>query len=119
MLINLSNHPSSKWSEAQTQSAHQYGDIVDLPFPKVDPKGDETDVVNLAEEYFQKVLDLANGTNVTVHLMGEMTLTYALVQRLQKIGIVCVASTTQRVSIDLPDGRQESVFKFVKFRKYQ
>ena len=33
MLINLTNHPLSKWDEAQLQAAAQYGECVDIPFP--------------------------------------------------------------------------------------
>jgi len=118
MLINLSNHPSSLWSKTQIKTAKQYGEIVDLPFPQVDPSGDESYIETLAVECCQKVLDLANYNFVTVHLMGEMTLTMALVKKLQAFGITCVASTTERVTCILSDGRKESVFKFVRFRNY-
>lgn len=119
MLINLSNHPSSNWSHEQAETAKRlYGDIVDLPFPNVDPAGNEEYIEALADEYCKKVKELAAGKEVTVHLMGEMALTLALVQRLQTQGIPCVAATTQRMTVEYPDGRKESFFKFIKFRKY-
>lgn len=119
MLINLSNHPSSKWSEKQLAAAHsQFGEIIDLPFPIVDPQADESQVVALADEYLQKVLHLSNNQNAAVHLMGEMNFSFALVTRLQNAGFICVASTTQRIVHELPDGGKEVQFKFVQFRKY-
>ena len=119
MFINLSNHPSANWSAEQTEAAKRlYGAIVDLPFPAVDPAGDEAYIAALADEYCQNVLVISGDENVTVHLMGEMTLTFALLQRLLSHGILCVASTTRRETVEYPDGRKESSFKFVRFRKY-
>lgn len=119
MFINLSNHPSVNWSVEQKDTAERlYGEIIDLPFPVVDPAGDEAYIATLADEYYRQIMDLSGGMSVTVHLMGEMTLTFALVQRLQAEGITCVASTTKRETVEFPDGRKESVFNFVQFRKY-
>ena len=119
MFINLSNHPSANWSAEQRNTAELlYGEIFDLPFPVVDPAGDEEYISSLADEYCRKILDLSDGMPVTVHLMGEMTLTFALIQRLQAVGILCVASTTERVTNETPDGHKESFFKFIQFRKY-
>ena len=42
MLINFTNHPAARWSEAQRMAARQYGAVVDLPFPEVDPAASET-----------------------------------------------------------------------------
>ena len=119
MLINLSNHPSANWSAEQKQAAEQqFGKIVDLPFPTVDPDGDEEYIETLANEYCGKVLECAKIQSITVHLMGEMTFTFALLQKLIFHGIPCVASTTRRETVEYPDGRKESFFKFVKFRCY-
>lgn len=118
MLINLSNHPSDQWSEEQTEAAKGYGEIVDLPFPAVDAVGDESYVANLAESYLRKVLDFAQGCSVVVHLMGEMTLTHALVVRLQRHDITCIASTSERVSEEVC-GVKTSCFQFVRFRRYE
>ena len=95
-----------------------YGEIVDLPFPAVAPDGDEDYIAALADKYCSKVLEYAKTQTVTVHLMGEMTLTFALLQRLQIQGVPCVASTTQRETVE-EDGVKKSIFRFVKFRKYQ
>ena len=123
MLINLSNHPSSNWSSQQLSVAEIYGDLADLPFPAVDPSGDEKYIQSLCEEYLQKInnicRDLAcNKSTITVHIMGEMTFTFAILKALQKQNIECISSTTERISSE-EDGLKTSEFKFVKFRKYQ
>ena len=120
MFINLSNHPSANWSMEQIEAARRLsGEIVDLPFPDIDPAGDETYIAALADDYCRKVLEISGNENVVVHLMGEMTLTFALVQRLCMHSIPCVASTTERVTVEYADGRKESMFQFVHFRKYE
>lgn len=119
MFLNLSNHPSANWSAEQKTTAEQlYGEIIDLPFPQVDPYGDEEYIASIANDYCRQIKDLSGEHPVTVHLMGEMTLTFALLQRLSAEGIPCVASTTERVTNETPDGRKESFFKFIQFRKY-
>lgn len=118
MFINLSNHPSSKWSEAQIEAAMQYGDIIDMPFPEVDPNSDEAYIANLADEYCRKILDMEDGTPLTVHLMGEMTLAFALVARLKANGVVCLASTTERIVLEETPGVKTNVFRFARFRRY-
>ena len=119
MFINLSNHPSTLWETEQLQEASQYGEVRDLSFPQVPPDADETAINALAEEYERKILSMTDDVeHLTVHLMGEMTLTCSLVRRLAAQGINVVASTTRRETATLPDGRQVSAFKFIRFRKY-
>ena len=119
MFINLSNHPSSRWSREQTEAAKQYGDIIDLPFPQVDPNGDEAYIAHLAENYCRKVTSLANGNPVAVHLMGEMTLTFALARLLKEAGIPCMAATTERVVMENEPEVKTAIFRFIRFRKYE
>jgi hypothetical protein len=120
MLINLSNHPISMWSEAQKKAAYdQYGQVVDLLFPAVDPAGDEEYVKALVTEYLSKIQSIIRDfSNVTVHIMGEMNFTFAMITELQKLGIKCVASTTTRVTLE-DNGVKSSEFRFVKFREYE
>ena len=47
-----------------------------------------------------------------------MTFSMALLERLKRNYIQCVASTSQRQAIEVGNGRKESVFKFMRFRKY-
>jgi len=121
MLINLSNHPSDNWSNEQKLKAiEQYQKIVDIPFPEVDPNGDEEYIENLAGQYLNKILEIKNRTfeTVVVHLMGELTFSFALLVKLKAYGVRCVASTTQRVVMDEGNGRVTKLFRFVRFRKY-
>lgn len=113
MLLNLSNHPSASWSPAQIAAAG--GKVIDLPFPAVDPAGDETYIAQLATEYYNKILEMQDVT--TVHLMGEMNFTFALVTLLKARGIKCVASTTKRETVE-EGGVKVSKFNFVRFRVY-
>ena len=50
--------------------------------------------------------------------MGEMTLTYKIVQRLKANDIVCLASSTDRIVEDVSDGEKLVKFDFVRFREY-
>lgn len=134
MLINLSNHPALKWSEAQTIAAKkQFGDIYDLPFPQINPKYSSVEVSNLAEEYVGKIQDISyndtmnraqtddgvfSSNNLTVHVMGELTFCFAVVQKLKSLNINCVASTTMRNVIEEKNGQKTVLFEFVKFRNY-
>lgn len=117
MFINLTNHPSEKWSEEQLKAAHQYGEIVDLSFPIIEPTFTKGEVIILVNECADTIMGIKDGDTV-VHIMGEMTFTYNLVNALKEFGITCLASTTERNTIILPDGKKVSEFKFVQFREY-
>lgn len=121
MLINLSNHPSPKWGRAQQEAAKiLYGEVLDIAFPSVDPDGDVDYIENLANEYVDKVCLLAGGDKTcTVHLMGELTLTFAILKKLTKLDMECVASTSERLVKEFENGKKEVTFSFVQFRKYQ
>ena len=118
VLINFSNHPSESWSEKQIKAAQKYGEIIDLPFPDIDPYMNKKQLQALSADYVQKIQAMAKGYHFTVHLMGEMTFTYMVVSQLKEVGIECIASTTQREVEETSDGRKTSVFQFVSFRNY-
>lgn len=116
MLLNLSNHPSAKWSETQQAAAEaRYSKVEDLPFPNIDPNWTEAEVQRLAEEYLEQVIQMAP---TAVHIMGEMTFTYTLVRQLMAAGIPCLASTTERI-VSEEEGKKVVQFKFVQFRRYE
>ncbi|MCF0185165.1 MAG: CRISPR-associated protein [Bacteroidaceae bacterium] len=119
MFINLTNHPSHQWAPEQLTAATVYGAVVDIPFPSIAPNADEQVIQSLVNEYETRVLNMAGESLPTVHLMGEMNFTHALVKRLQSRGIVCVASTTERRTEELPDGVKQNKFQFVRFRRYE
>lgn len=115
MLLNLSNHPSSTWPDNQKKAAiEQYESIEDLAFPQIDPQADEDGIEKLVEGYELKIRKI---NPMAVHIMGEMTFTFRLVNRLKSIGIPCMASTTNR-KVTEKDGVKTSVFEFVRFRSY-
>jgi CRISPR-associated Csx2 family protein len=115
-LLNLSNHPAKGWSESQLDQAQaRFGEVKDLPFPTIDPEWSDTEISELVSEYFAQILQLRPRA---VHLMGEMTFTFALVHRLQSIGIPCLASTTERIVLEEKDGKKTMQFRFVQFRPY-
>lgn len=117
MLINLSNHPSIMWESDQLNAAARYGRIIDIPFPKVAPEGDEDYIEQLVTNTMDSILQYTDKEEVTVHIMGEMTFVYLLVNRLSMIGIPCLASTTERIAQET-DNIKISNFKFIRFRKY-
>lgn len=118
MLINLSNHPSTNWSETQLSAAQKYGKIYDLPFPQVDAAAKQSDIHKLAEEYFIQIQKLGMPQEVVVHIMGEFTFCFTLVNMLKMAGYNCVASTTQRKVKELGNEKKEVTFDFVNFREY-
>ena len=118
LFLNLSNHPSDKWSKAQLDAARAYGEVVDMPFPEIDPGATTEEIHRLAEEYAKEISSRYPDCDLTVHLMGEMTFCFRLVTLLHARGVRCVASTTQRKTSELPDGKKESIFEFQAFREY-
>ena len=117
MFINLTNHPSKDWSAEQLEAALRYGEIVDLPFPIIEPSFSKEEVLFLVKECSNTIMGIMNGDTV-VHVMGEMTFTHNLVNALKDLGITCLASTTERNTIMTVDGKKISEFKFVQFREY-
>ena len=118
MLINLSNHPSGKWSKEQVEAAWRYGEVYDMPFPVVNPGASHEDVQSLAERYVEEIVSLAEKGNIVVHVMGEMTFSFMVISLLKQRNISCVASTTSRNTEETDDGRKISDFRFVRFREY-
>ena len=118
LFINLSNHPSSTWQPAQLKAARQYGEIIDIDFPAVDALCMPERVDQLANQYALDIINRGAPTCITAHVMGEMALTFRIVELLKAQGIRCVASTTERIVTDLTDNRKETQFSFVQFREY-
>lgn len=118
LLINLSNHPSADWGARQREAAEMYGEIEDMDFPAIPPEAGEREITDLAEEYVSRIEERAETRDVTVHIMGEMTFCYAVITRLQPLGIPCIASTTRRQITEAADGVKEVHFDFETFREY-
>lgn len=128
MLINLSNHPLAEWGEQQKTVAEQeFGPIVDLRFPNVEPEASLNEIVKEAKKYAQKCCDIlgkrtkANNPSDrqdAIHVMGEMTFVFQFVRKMSEMGILCMASTTKRTVERKPDGKEIKSFQFVRFRPY-
>lgn len=118
IFINLSNHPINKWSDKQFNAASKYGNVYEIPFPVIDPSGDEKYISDLTDNYLQEIKSYSHLGETTVHIMGEMTFTYSLVQKLKTDNITCLASTSCRNVKELPNGIKETIFTFERFRKY-
>lgn len=122
MLVNLSNHPSARWQEDQKQKAIElYAEIVDISFPEVDPLGDEQYIQRLTDEYLAKVLEKLPAEpnhNNAVHIMGEQTFCFALINKLKQHNVRCIASSTARDVVQESNEKITKYFKFVRFREY-
>lgn len=121
MLLNLTNHPSANWGSGQLEAALGiWGEVLDLPFPDVPPELDGAQVSRLAETVAKRAAALHPDA---VLCQGEMTMVFSLVHMLQQHGIPSYAATSCRQSKEVvkEDGttQKQSVFQFVRFRKYQ
>lgn len=119
LFINLSNHPSSSWNVEQVDAAKSFGKIIDMAFPLVAPDSETEDLDALAKDIIDKIMAYASENDVTVHVMGEMGLTYKIVKKLRACGIRCVCSTSYRVVEDEGNGKRTVEFHFNKFRDYE
>jgi len=121
MLINLSNHPSISWFNLQFKTAKElYTNVVDLDFPQIPPDADKELIDALANDYKDICLDILSSSKDiknAVHIMGEMTFCFALINKLKKQNITCVASTSDRNTIDYENSKITN-FNFIKFREY-
>ena len=118
LLVNLSNHPSACWSDAQKHAALELApEIRDLPFPAVPPEAGAREIVALADEVVARLTREAPGATHAM-VQGEFTLAHALVGKLQQMGIVCIAATTRREVVEQSGGTQTTRFNFVRFREY-
>ena len=118
MFINHTNHLSQYWSHAQLTAACEYGDILDLPFPSVDPQVSSSEVLELAQEYAGRIIALHPSA---VLCQGEFVYCHALVERLLAAGITVLAATSERVVEEFyQNGINEKRidFQFVQFREY-
>jgi hypothetical protein len=121
MLINLSNHSAKFWKANQIDIARsEYGEIIDVPFPAIDPSLGSDGVDQLVNDYLRQIIvkfESVNENNRFVHINGEYTFTFKLVKALKYEGICCVAATTKRNVIE--NGDEKIVkFEFVQFREY-
>ena len=127
MFINLTNHPSDRWSEKQINAAKELGlEIKDIKFPNIPSNATEADVFALAKNYYDIVVNEFNNDKApeeyfAVLLQGEMTFCYRLASMLSDLHINVYAACSERVVTEKVVGgktMKTSEFEFVKFRKY-
>ena len=130
MLINLSNHPAYKiengekiyiWGEKQLIAASGYGKIEDIPFPNIPPELSTEEVSDLATAYLHKCEELIQSSinESAIHITGEVTFCFVLIQMLLKKGYKCIAATSNRNVVTKDDGTKITIFEFEHFREYK
>lgn len=118
MFINFTNHSSSRWSEAQLEKAGEYGGIVDIPFPKVEPDCSRETIQKMADKYVKQIVDRKPDC---VLCQGEFCLCVAVIEKLKEKGIKVVAACSRREAEETfteQETRKISRFVFVQFREY-
>ena len=116
-FFNVSNHASKAWSDEQRAAASELvagGEILDEEFPNVAPTAPTEEVVVIAARLLRSV----ECVEAVWMVQGEFTLTNALVALLQQRGDKVVAACSERVSLDMGDGKKVVSFRFVQFRGY-
>lgn len=117
LTINVSNHPSSGWSESQRGSDI----IIDVPFPQIPPDETPEGIQDIVENTLTSVLELIYDApahrSTRVFVAGEQVVSFALVNRLHQEGISVVSATTERI-VEERDGKKISVFRFVEWRRF-
>ena len=118
MFINFSNHPSERWGTKQLEAAKQYGEIVDIAFPYIDPQYTSEEVKNIAEVYADKIISL---NPRCVLCQGEFCVSYHVINRLKQEKIQVVAACSERKAEEIKLGdelKKTSRFYFIQFREY-
>lgn len=118
MFINLTNHPSDKWSEKQRTAAEEYGEIYDIEFPNIDSKMTSDEVKKFALEYVDEIM---SKDPKCVLCQGEFTFSYQVIRELKERGVKTVAACSERHTSEMVAGdvtSRVSLFEFVQFREY-
>ncbi len=115
IFINFTNHPSELWDIKQKDAAKQYGMIIDIPFPAVDPKGSKGYISELADFFVEKIVKIKPKA---VLCQGEFCLAYSVINKLKEREILVLAACSVRKVIE--EGNKKQVtFEFEQFREYE
>lgn len=118
-LINLSNHPLQSWSDEQLCAARkQFAEIIDYPFPAVNPHLDSEQLYPMAGTLVYELKEKYPAEQFALHIMGEQTMSFLLIQLLMTAGYRCLSSTSDRL-VDVKEGHKIVRFQFQRFRDYQ
>lgn len=124
VFLNISNHPSTTWSETQLEASKlidSKAQIVDFPFPLVDPTWSTIEVKEAAKHTWNQIQALLNTRDqkvIAAMIAGEPIMCSYLVGLLKHVEIKCYSATTTReVQMD-ENGVKQSTFTFVRFREW-
>ena len=114
LLVNISNHPSSGWSEEQKEG---WESIIDIPFPSIHYDSNFDAIANsiydqIRHRYHRTPMDC------TVMVQGQHVATFAIVATLLACGFKVISAYTKRISTDNPDGTKTSKFVFGGYQNY-
>lgn len=116
ILINHTNYPSERWSEAQRA---RFTEIIDLPFPNIDPCASQDEVRDIVKVSYKAIVEIAQNIDydeIGICLQGEFSYCYSLFLALyHNFNIAVYIPTTERKAIE-KDGAKTSVFEFVRWR---
>ena len=120
MLLNCTNHPYEIWNEPLKEAAEKlYGEVVELPVPRVRPSWSEQDLRREVEAYAARIEAFQADA---VLAAGEFTFLFMLVDKLlaDGVNVICSCSERNTEEVKNPDGSNEkkSVFFFEGFRPY-
>jgi len=130
MFLNITNHPSGKWSAEQTSAAKGYGEVSDLPFPNIPAGMTSREVKTLAAKFFfeeiwpEDYLPIGKGRVKGILLQGEFTFVVALLRLIQlwmkEVPVFAACSERQVVETVNEKGEtvKNAVFSFIQFREY-
>lgn len=122
IFVNFSNHRIQNWGEKQIESSKDLvhgGELVDVPFPQVDPYDTEKDLIETADVCVREILK--NNPSV-VMCQGEFGLSYLVINQLKKAGIKVVYACSERKTKEVFDqdgtSKKVAIFEFVNYREY-
>ena len=123
MFINISNHPSARWSEQQLAAAKNLGgEIADFALPNIPPTASTEEVSRMAKSIAADAIgSVSVGETATAMVAGPFGFCRQAVAELEAHGITCVEACSERRTREetLPDGTTRKVvaFQFVQFRE--
>jgi hypothetical protein len=139
ILYNISNHPSTGWSDSQRAGWER---IIDLPFPEINPLQAEQEIAQLARDFFVSMVrdiyadyrkTVRSGSEMahpdrsrktirkmvslaTFHVAGEWSFFYALVTLLKRYNATVVCACSERRTVETVDPVSGSTIKKTEFQ---
>jgi hypothetical protein len=109
VLINFSNHPSSKWDKSQKVD---WKIVIDERFPRIKPDASKEDVEELVDTFMNRIKEIASiweGTaEVWLHLVGQWSFCYLFIAR---SGL----SNISGLAVPMADRDEDSRYQFMQW----